>query len=94
MDHRPSIDLLESTHLFPGIYQIKAIGASRDDFAGRVVAAVQDELPVPSDLDYSIRNTQSGRHVCLTLELTVQTATQVRAIYGRLQEVEGLTLLL
>ena len=40
MDHRPSVELLESTHLFPGVYQIKAIGSAEDDFAGRVVAAV------------------------------------------------------
>ena len=93
MDHRPSVELLESTHLFPGTYQIKAIGTSRDDFAGRVISAVQDELPVPGDLDYSIRETQGGRHVCVTLHVAVQTAEQVHAIYGRVQEIEGLTLL-
>ena len=27
-DHRPSVELLESTHLFPGVYTIKAIGRS------------------------------------------------------------------
>ena len=26
MDHRPSVELLESTHFFPGVYKIKAIG--------------------------------------------------------------------
>jgi putative lipoic acid-binding regulatory protein len=93
MDHRPSIELLESTHLFPGTYQIKAIGASADDFAGRVISAVQEELPAPSDLDYRIRTTQAGRHVAVTLDITVQTAAQVRTIYARIQEVSGLTLL-
>jgi len=93
MDNRPSLDLLESTHPFPGTYQIKAIGAADDDFAGRVVAAVQDELPAAADLDYSTRATQSGRHVCVTLDVTVQTAEQVRAIYHRIQEIPGLTLL-
>ena len=93
MDNRPSLDLLESTHPFPGTYQIKAIGASTEDFPGRVVAAVQEELPAPSDLDYSVRRTQAGRHVCVTLDITVQTADQVRAIYSRIQEIDGLTLL-
>ena len=39
MDNRPSLELLESIHAFPGTYQIKAIGSSDRDFAGRVVAA-------------------------------------------------------
>ena len=40
MDHRPSVELLESTHSFPGEYKIKAIGSADDDFESRVVEAV------------------------------------------------------
>src|SRR4051794_1928039 len=93
MDHRPSGELLESTHLFPGTYQIRAIGRSDADFAGRVTAAVLDELAAPSGLDHSIRTTPGGRHVAVTLDLTVQTASQVRAIYASIQALEGLVLL-
>jgi uncharacterized protein len=93
MDHRPSVELLESTHAFPGTYQIRAIGRSDDDFAARVIAAVRDELAAPSDLDHSIRTTPGGRHVAITLDLTVQTASQVRAIYAAIQPLEGLVLL-
>jgi putative lipoic acid-binding regulatory protein len=93
MDHRPSLELLESTHLFPGSYQIRAIGRSDGDFARRVIAAVVDELAAPSDLDHSIRATPGGRHVAVTLDITVQTAGQVRAIYETLQGLEGLVLL-
>jgi uncharacterized protein len=93
MDNRPSLDLLESIHLFPGTYQIKAIGSAEGDFAGRVVAAVADELASPMELDHSIRTTRGGRHVAVTLDITVQTADQVRTIYQRIQEVEGLTIL-
>jgi putative lipoic acid-binding regulatory protein len=92
-DHRPSVELLESTHMFPGTYQIKAIGAATDDFAGRVVTAVQEVLPAASDLEYSIRSTQAGRHVAVTLDITVQTADQVRTIYARIRDVRGLALL-
>jgi putative lipoic acid-binding regulatory protein len=92
-DHRPSLELLESVHVFPGTYQIKAIGVSENDFAARVVAAARAELAAPSEVDHSIRSTRQGRHVAVTLELTVQTPEQVRAIYARLHEVEGLTLL-
>lgn len=94
MDNRPSVDLLESTHTFPGTYQIKAIGVADDDFAGRVLAAATSELAGPSELEHSLRFTRGGRHVALTLELTVQTAEQIRAIYARIQEVGGLRLLL
>lgn len=93
MDHRPSEELLESTHSFPGVYQIKAIGLAEEDFAGRVVEAVVSELIGPSELDYSVRSTPGGRHVAVTLEITVQTAEQVRGIYSRIREVKGLTLL-
>ena len=93
MDHRPSVDLLESTHQFPGVYRIKAIGMASDDFENRVVAAAVAELAGPSELDYSVRTTPTGRHVALTLDITVQTAEQVRDIYARIRELEGLTLL-
>lgn len=93
MDHRPSRELLESTHSFPGVYQIKAIGVADEDFEGRVVEAVVAELAGPSEVDYSVRSTPGGRHVAVTLEITVQSAEQVRGIYARLNELKGLTLL-
>jgi putative lipoic acid-binding regulatory protein len=93
MDHRPSVELLESTHFFPGVYKIKAIGRTDDDFESRVVEAVCDHLPARSDLDYSVRTTPGGRHVAITLDITVQTAEQVRAIYAEIRDLKGLTLL-
>jgi uncharacterized protein len=93
MDHRPSVDLLESTHSFPGVYIIKAIGRAADDFEPRVIEAVCANLAARSDLDYSVRPTPGGRHLAVTLEITVQTAEQVRAIYADILEVKGLTLL-
>jgi len=93
VDHRPSVELLESIHPFPGVYRIKAIGTTVDDFERRVVEAVVSQLPAASDLDYSVRTTRGGRHVALTLDITVQTAEQVRAVYAEIQNVAGLTLL-
>jgi putative lipoic acid-binding regulatory protein len=92
-DHRPSIELLESTHPFPGVYTIKAIGLADDDFEGRVIAAATALLAATSDLDYSVRATKGGRHVALTLDINVQNAEQVRSIYAEIQDVRGLTLL-
>ena len=92
-DHRPSVELLESTHFFPGVYRIKAIGRADDDFQQRVLQAVVNELAAPSEIDYSVRSTPGGRHVALTLDISVQTAEQVRAVYAAIREIQGLTLL-
>jgi putative lipoic acid-binding regulatory protein len=72
---------------------MKAIGRSDDDFEGRVVAAVVSLLAAKSDLDYSVRSTPGGRHIAVTLDISVQTAEQVRSIYAEVRELEGLTLL-
>ncbi|GAC1303218.1 MAG: hypothetical protein NVSMB14_11830 [Isosphaeraceae bacterium] len=92
-DYRPSVELLESTHSFPCQYQIKAIGRTEADFVSHAVDAVVGELASALELDYTIRSTQGGRHVALTLDITVQNAEQVRSIYAKLHEVKGLTLL-
>ena len=94
MDNRPSIDLLESNHTFPGIYQIKAIGMSDDDFEARVIETVRSELSTPSDLTHVVKATPGGRHVSLTLDVLVQNADQVRTIYDKLKDLKGVTLLL
>ena len=93
MDHCPPEDLLESTHHFPGVYRIKAIGTSDNDFEGRVVETIVAELAGPSGLEYTARTTPGGRHIALTLDVNVQTAGQVRELYARIRAVEGLTLL-
>lgn len=92
-DHRPSVELLESIHVFPGVYRIKAIGRSDNDFEGRVISTVVSLLAAASDLDYTVRSTPGGRHVALTLDISVQHAEQVRSIYAEIREIEGLTLL-
>ena len=68
-DHGPSAELLESSHVFPGVYHFKAIGTSANDFERRVVEAVVAELATASDLKYSVRTTAGGRHASLTLEV-------------------------
>jgi len=94
MDHRPSLDLLESTHSFPGVYQIKAIGSVEEEFEARVVEAVATQLAGRSEIDYSVRLTPQGRHVSITLDITVQNAQQIRDIYALLGELKGIRMLL
>lgn len=94
MDHGPSVELLESNHSFPGVYRIKAIGRADGDFPGRVLRAVERRVAAASDVDHALRETQGGRHVSVTLDVSVTSAEQVLAIYAEIGEVEGLMLLL
>jgi putative lipoic acid-binding regulatory protein len=89
----PAIELLESTHQFPGPYMFKVIGRSENGFVARVVAAVRDELAEPADPPFKVRETTGGRHVAITLDPTVQTAQQVLAVYRRIQRMAGLVVL-
>jgi putative lipoic acid-binding regulatory protein len=93
MDHTPSIELLESTHRFPGPYMFKVIGRVENGFAARVVAAVREELSEPADPPFRVRDAVGGRHVSVTLEPTLQTAEQVLAVYRRLRTLAGLVML-
>jgi hypothetical protein len=94
MDADAADDLLASHHQFPGTYRIKAIGSTDDDFPARVIAAAAEELAGPGEIESEVRETQGGRHVAVTLDLTVQSPEQVRSIYARLRQVEGLSFLL
>jgi putative lipoic acid-binding regulatory protein len=91
---QPPLDLLEANHFFPGVYQIKAIGSADEGFEARVLEAVRGEVSAPSDVAVSVRSTPGGRHVALTLDITVQSADQVRQIYVRIREQKGLLFLL
>ncbi len=90
----PSIELLESTHQFPGNYLLKVIGRSEDGFVARVVAAVRDQLELECDPPFRVRGTSAGRHVSVTLEPHFQSAWDVLSVYGRISEIAGLTILL
>jgi putative lipoic acid-binding regulatory protein len=93
MSNLPSVELLESTHEFPGPFTFKAIGQAEGGFVVRVVAAVRQELEIEIDPPYSTKQTRGGRHVSVTLEPEVESAWQVLAIYGRIQETAGLVML-
>ena len=89
-----NIELLEATHIFPGSFIFKAIGWREGNFMGRVVAAVRAELDELAEPPFSFRKTASGRHICVTIAPDVDSAEHVLRIYQRLQEVDGLVMLL
>ena len=94
MDARPSAELLDSAHSFPGVYKLKAIGRNADDFEARLLVVVREVLDAPSDLDSSVRTTEGGRHIAVTLNVHVRNAEQVRTLYEKIHGVEGLLFLL
>jgi len=94
MDPYPSLQLLESSHSFPGVYQIKAIGSVAENFEERVLRVVRDEILSLAPLDHTARKTPDGRHVAITLDVNVDSAAQVRAIYAKIHDLKGLRYLL
>lgn len=93
MDYLPTIELLESTHDFPGTYIFKVIGWDRNGFSARVVAAVREELEHEEDPPHKMRYTSSGRHVSVTVEPEVDNPDQVISIYSRLRDMDGLVMM-
>ena len=94
MEKFPPIDLLESTHSFPGVYQIKAIGSVDDGFENRVISAARSETANDSDVEFTVRTTPGGRHISITLELKAESAEQVRRIYAKIHQEKGIAYLL
>jgi hypothetical protein len=90
LDDLPAIELLEATHEFPGPYTFKVIGHVADGFVGRVVEAVREELDVPDDPPYRLRQTASGSQVSVTVSPHIEAASQVLAIYRRIRQMPGL----
>ena len=94
MSRLPPIELLEATHSFPGLYVFKIIGTPEEHLVARVVAAVRDELLLAIDPPYSLRKTDSGSHVAITLELTVSSAQEIHDVYRRIMTIPGVVLML
>ncbi len=90
----PSVQLLESRHTFPCVFTFKVIGATADNFAARVIAAVRDELELEIDPPFSMREARNGNHISVTLEPHCQSPQQVLAVYSRLTGMDGLVMLL
>ncbi len=94
MINLPAIDLLEKRHSFPCHFTFKVIGYADGNFTARVLSCVRDELKLDSDPPFSLRNTEHGRHVAVTIEPMCESSQQVLAVYSRLSGMDGLVMLL
>lgn len=90
MKNIPSAEVLEASHDFPCVYQIRVIGSAENGFVERVIQQTAELLGSPESVDHSVRNTPGGRHVAIALNASVEHAEQVRSIYERLGDVEGI----
>jgi putative lipoic acid-binding regulatory protein len=90
----PTIELLESTHTFPGVYMFKVIGRTEGAFAARVVAAAREALHWDVDPPFRVREAAGGRHVAVTLEPHLASAHEVLTVYRRLRDTTGLVMCL
>lgn len=94
MAQLPSLEVLQAAHTFPCVFTIKAIGKAEGGFAARAVAAVRDEIGGEADPPFRLSETSGGRHVSVSLDITMASAEQVIGVYRCLQVLEGLVLLL
>jgi putative lipoic acid-binding regulatory protein len=90
----PPLELLEANHTFPGPYVFKIIGENKDKFVERVVHETQVELGSLDVPKHSTRLAEGGRHVAVTIEILVEDAPQVLALYARYKALDGVILLL
>jgi uncharacterized protein len=93
MEYKPSLELLEATHRFPGPFMFKVVGRSEEQFAARVLAAVRLQLGEDNEPAFSIRKTANGVHTCVTVEPTVPSAAAVVEMYAHLRGVSGVMML-
>jgi putative lipoic acid-binding regulatory protein len=89
-----SIELLESTHVFPCPYTFKLIGLEEHGFVARAVAQVRQALNADRDPPYTVRSTSDGKHVAVSLEPVVYSAQQVLDVYDRVRDLSGLRFIL
>lgn len=88
------LERLEEAHEFPCSYTIKAIGKNTPEFRARIVGVARDHLQLDADPETSSRETQNGRHISITLSVTMPDAPAVISLYEQLQNVDGLKLLI
>jgi putative lipoic acid-binding regulatory protein len=94
MESGPSEELLADSHEFPGVYQFKVIGSASDDFQTRVLDVVTAEVASSEAVRFTVRETRGGKHLAITLHVNVESPRQVRSIYERIRDLEGVLLLL
>jgi len=90
----PSLELLKATHSFPGAYTFKVIGEHQNSFPERVIEAALQAVGPECNPRHTVRETDSGKHIAVTLEVQAESADKVIRIYEKLVTVKGAILVL
>lgn len=90
----PSIESLESVHTFPGRYTFKLIGANDAAFSEAAVAAALELVGNAAYIRRSDRQSKGGRFLSVTLDIRVENAHHVRALYDAFSHLPGLRMML
>ena len=91
---RDSLRLLEETHQFPCPFMFKVIGRADGDFVATVVETLRESQHLADAPPYRTRETPNGKHVSITFEPVVRSAEQVLLIYQRLQQIDGVVMVM
>ncbi len=94
MQGLPTIPSLEATHAFPCHYTLKIIGANTDAFEASVVRVAGEVSGYPDAVRASSRPSSKGNHRAVTVEVYVQTAHQVQALYVAMRELDDVRMML
>lgn len=90
----PSIESLEGVHDFPGRYTFKAFGPAEQHFVDAARHALDEATGGVGEPNVSARLSAQGNYMCVTMDVFVSSAEQVRAIYLQLSHLDGLRMLL
>ncbi len=89
-----AIELLNSTHTFPARVMVKAIGVNQFGFELRVVEIVRTHLELTEDPPFTVRLSNSDRHIAVTVEPLFQKAEEVLTLYDALRTLEDLVMVM
>jgi len=90
----PPLELLKATHTFPGTYTFKVIGDHQNSFSERVVEAALRAVGAECNPRVSTRETDSGKHIAVTLNVQAESAEKVVRVYEELVKLKGTILVL
>ena len=93
-DHDSSIKTLEQTHSFPGPFMFKVIGENSPAFIAQVAQAAVTVLGPRAAPAVTTRESSGGRHLAVTMVVTVPDAESVLTIYAALAGLVGVTMVM
>ncbi len=88
----PSLELIQSHHSFPGPFVFKVLGQSGVLTESAVVELIKKHSLGARVL--TVRESESGKHVAITVEALVNQAVDVLEIFKLLHTAPGLTMIL